>query len=216
MATDISLSEVPNTKNGNVNIKKKEAKNMDQNKEYILDLRGGKTPHREGKAAAVDFYCPEDVTLNMPWCHMGRGHINLRFGVQLPPNIGLDIRSRSGFSNKGMELDVAFFNDMDEKVGYMTHVRADVDVVLGLVDEDYKGDVGALYKVNSDRYMPTAKSEFELNEDYSYYTFVIPRGTRVCQGAFRKAENLEYKLGSLDMSDDRGGGYGHGGSGIVK
>lgn len=181
-------------------------------KEYVLDLRGGRTPYKVGNAAAVDFYCPRDVTLNMPWCHMGRGHINLKFGVQLPKDIGLDIRPRSGFTNNGMELNVVFFNDFDEKVGYMTNVRADVDVIIGLVDEDYRGEVGALYKVNSDRYSPTPKSKFSLSEPYSYYVFVVPEGTRVCQGAFRKAENLEYKLGELDMSTNRGGGYGHSGS----
>lgn len=181
-------------------------------KKYILDLRGGKVPHKEGKAAAVDFYCPEDTVLNMPWYKMGRGIINLKLGIQLPKDVGLDIRSRSGFSSKGMIADVVFFNDKDELVGRMTNVRADIDIKLGLVDEDYKGDVGAIYKVNSENYMPTIDTEFKLHDNPAYMTFVIPKGVRVCQGAFRKVENLSYNLGQLDWSDDRGGGFGHGGA----
>ena len=179
---------------------------------YILDLRGGQVPHKEGKAAAVDFYCPEDTVLNMPWYKMGRGVINLKLGIQLPEGIGLDMRARSGFSCKGMAVDIAYFNDKDEYVGKMTNVRADVDIELGLVDEDYKGDVGAIYKVNSELYTPTMDTEFELHDTPAYMTFVVPKGTRVCQGAFRKVENLGYQLGELDWSDDRGGGFGHGGA----
>lgn len=79
-----------------------------QGKAYVLDLRGGSVPYKEGNAAAVDFYCPQDVVLNMPWVKMGRGHINLHLGIELPKGVGLDIRSRSGFTDKGMEVDVAF------------------------------------------------------------------------------------------------------------
>lgn len=86
---------------------------------------------------------------------MGRGHINLHLGIELPKDVGLDIRSRSGFTDKGMEVDVAFIGKNETQVGYMTNVRADIDICLGLVDEDYRNDIGALYRVNSDRYMPT-------------------------------------------------------------
>ena len=94
----------------------------------------------------------------------------------------------------------------------MTKVRADVDICLGLVDEDYRGDIGALYWVNSERYMPTKDSQFKLDDDYEYYVFVVKKGTRVCQGAFRKVENPECILGELNMENNRGGGYGHGGT----
>lgn len=179
---------------------------------YGLDLRGGEVPTKQGHAAAIDFKVAQDVMLNMPWINMGRGHIDLQLGVELPPEIGLDMRSRSGFTDKGMLLNVAFIDKNDNQVGYMTNVRADVDIKLGLVDEDYKNNIGALYRVNSDRYMPTKDSKFELNADYSYIVFYIPKGTRVCQGAFRKVVNLEPILGELDMTNDRGGGYGHGGA----
>lgn len=97
---------------------------VEQGKAYVLDLRGGSVPYKEGNAAAVDFYCPQDVVLNMPWAKMGRGHINLHLGVELPKDVGLDIRSRSGFTDKGMEVDVAFIGKNETQVGYMTNVRA--------------------------------------------------------------------------------------------
>lgn len=75
-----------------------------QGKAYVLDLRGGRIPYKEGNAAAVDFYCPQDVVLNMPWVKMGRGHINLHLGIELPKDVGLDIRSRSGFTDKVCKL----------------------------------------------------------------------------------------------------------------
>lgn len=103
-----------------------------QGKAYVLDLRGGSVPYKEGNAAAVDFYCPQDVVLNMPWVKMGRGHINLYLGIELPKGVGLDIRSRSGFTDKGMEVDVAFIGKNETQVGYMTNVRADIDICLGL------------------------------------------------------------------------------------
>lgn len=183
-----------------------------QGKAYVLDLRGGSVPYKEGNAAAVDFYCPQDVVLNMPWVKMGRGHINLHLGIELPKGVGLDIRSRSGFTDKGMEVDVAFIGKNETQVGYMTNVRADIDICLGLVDEDYRNDIGALYRVNSDRYMPTKDSKFKLDSDYEYYVFVVKKGTRVCQGAFRKVENPDCILGELNMENNRGGGYGHGGT----
>ena len=40
---------------------------------------------------------------------------------------------------------------------------------------------------------------------------MVRKGVRICQGAFRKAENLDYELGELDNNVDRGGGFGHGG-----
>lgn len=187
---------------------KENQKKVKMNK-YILDLRGGEVPEKKGKAAAVDFKCPKEVTLNMPWVNMGRGVINLEVGIQLPPNVGLDMRSRSGFTINGMRCDVVYFDEQDEKVGLITDVNVDADIQLGLVDEDYKQNIGALYKVNSCNFMPTPDSKIEINGKCSYFVFVVRAGIRICQGAFRKVENLEYELGKLDMSDDRGGGYGH-------
>lgn len=178
---------------------------------YKLDLRGGMTPSREGNAAAVDFYCPEDAILNMPWQNLGRGHIDLKFGVELPENIGLDIRSRSGFTDKGLMVDVLFLDNNGYRSGSITNVRADIDIKLGLVDEDYRGNVGALYKVNSCNYRPTIDSELVIDAEYDHLVFMVRKGTKICQGAFRKAENLDYELGELNNKVNRGGGFGHGG-----
>lgn len=176
---------------------------------YILDLRGGQVPEKMGRAAAVDFRCPKDVTLNMPWVNMGRGVINLEVGVQLPPGVGLDMRSRSGFTIRGIRCDVVYFDEQDEKVGTITDVNVDADIQLGLVDEDFRNNIGALYKVNSYNFLPTPDSKIDINGKCSHFAFVVRKGIRICQGAFRKVEDLDYELGELDMSVDIGGGYGH-------
>ncbi len=106
----------------------------------------------------------------------------------------------------------AFIGKNETQVGYMTNVRADIDICLGLVDEDYRNDIGALYRV-----IPTVicrqrianQTRFRI---YEYYVFVVKKGTRVCQGAFRKVENPDCILGELNMENNRGGGYGHGGT----
>lgn len=180
-------------------------------KKCILDLKGGKFPYKEGHAAAVDFYCPKNVVLNMPWQNLGRGHIDLKIGIELPRNIGLDMRSRSGFTDKGTLVDVLFLTKEGYRAGSLTNVRADIDIQLGLVDEDYRGNIGALYHVNSTNYQPTPESELVLDEDYDHIVFMIRKDVRICQGAFRKVENMKFKLGKLDMTRNRGGGYGHGG-----
>ena len=178
---------------------------------YKLDLRGGQVPYKEGNAAAVDFYCPKNTYLNMPWQNLGRGHIDLALGVELPNGIGLDMRSRSGFANKGMTVDVIFIDKGGVRVGSITNVRADIDIQLGLVDEDYRGNIGALYHVNYCNYYPTPESELILEKEFDHIVFMVRKGVRICQGAFRKAENLDYELGELDNNVDRGGGFGHGG-----
>lgn len=192
--------------------KSKRKRMIESGRAYGLDLRGGEMPSREGNSAAIDFKLSRDVVLNMPWKNMGRGHVDLELGMELPPDIGLDVRSRSGFSNKGMLLNVAFIDKDDNQVGFMTNVRADVDIVLGLVDSDYRDNIGALFRVHTDRYMPTKESKFVLEADYCYHVFYIPKGTRICQGAFRKVENPEAILGELDNTVNRGGGFGHGGA----
>ena len=146
---------------------------------YKLDLRGGQVPYKEGNAAAVDFYCPKNTYLNMPWQNLGRGHIDLALGVELPNGIGLDMRSRSGFANKGMTVDVIFIDKGGVRVGSITNVRADIDIQLGLVDEDYRGNIGALYHVNSCNYYPTPESELILEKEFDHIVFMVRKGVRI-------------------------------------
>jgi dUTP pyrophosphatase len=93
-------------------------------------------------AACFDLYIPRETAIQK-----GRNVIPLDIAIELPHGTRADIRPRSGFSAKGME-DI-------------TGCRRDADVLLGTVDEDYKGNIGVIIR----------------SEDY----FVLGRGTRVAQ-----------------------------------
>lgn len=93
-------------------------------------------------AACFDLYVPRETAIQK-----GRNVIPLDIAIELPHGTRADIRPRSGFSAKGME-DI-------------TGCRRDADVLLGTVDEDYKGNIGVIIR----------------SEDY----FVLGRGTRVAQ-----------------------------------
>lgn len=76
-----------------------------------------------------------DVFVPSPYClKYGRQVVKLGFQVEMPPIIALDDRSRSGYTLKGL---LAYDEDGKE-------YRIDADVELGLIDSDYRGEVGAL------------------------------------------------------------------------
>lgn len=93
-------------------------------------------------AACFDLYIPRETAIQK-----GRNVIPLDIAIELPRGTRADIRPRSGFSAKGME-DIH-------------GCRRDADVLLGTIDEDYKGNVGVIIR----------------SEDF----FVLGRGTRVAQ-----------------------------------
>lgn len=93
-------------------------------------------------AACFDLYVPRETAIGK-----GRNTIPLDIAIELPHGTYADIRPRSGFSSKGME-DI-------------TGCRRDADVLLGTIDEDYRGNIGVIIR----------------SEDY----FVIGKGTRIAQ-----------------------------------
>lgn len=93
-------------------------------------------------AACFDLYTPREFAIQK-----GRNIIPLDLAIELPHGTYAEIRPRSGFSAKGFE-DVH-------------GCRRDADVLHGIVDEDYRGNVGVLVR----------------SEDY----FVVAKGTRVAQ-----------------------------------
>lgn len=150
-----------------------------------IKLDGGIMPQKKSKfAGAYDLYCPEDTPI-----FLGRQIINLKFQLEMPPYFKADVRARSGYSSKG--VDAAFF-DGDS----MSKERISADVILGLVDADYRGNVGVILKVD----------DFRCGTDGWY----IPKGERIAQMAFTFVPNVDLlQADSLDMTDDRGGGFGH-------
>lgn len=162
---------------------------------------------------AFDCVCPKDTHINMPWKKFGRGFIDLGFITEMPSDLSCTPQSRSGYTAKGLEATVLFWKD-DKIVGQLSHCRVDADVKLGLVDSQYRNNWGALYQVNSDKYMPTSKSQFVWLEDEAtestHVTFVVKAGTRICQIMFH--QNIDVTMNDseeIDMQNNRGGGFGH-------
>jgi dUTP pyrophosphatase len=125
-------------------------------------------------AACFDLYTPREFAIQK-----GRNIIPLDLAIELPHGTYAEIRPRSGFSAKGFE-DVH-------------GCRRDADVLLGTIDEDYRGNVGVIVR----------------SEDF----FVLGKGTRVAQmliGEYRQCELVETE----DLSSTERAGNGFGSTGI--
>lgn len=142
-------------------------------------------------AAAYDLAAPSTVELKY-----GRQIVDLGFQMELPHGYGANIQPRSGFSAKGFEVTLVprFFLPF-----LHVHIkRVDADVILGLVDENYRNNVGVIIK---SRYRSI------------FYKAYIARGTRIAQMRISSIPKTEIEqVDELDMSNDRGGGFGHSGT----
>ena len=151
-----------------------------------IKLEGGIMPKKATPFdAAYDVYVPEDTDLKI-----GRQCIDLKFRMELPHGMAAFIRSRSGYSLKGIEATVVDFQGKEHDV------RIDAEVITGLVDEKYRGTVGVL--VNSHYF------------DDFYKRVYLKKGTRIAQMQIVRVPDTELvEADELDMTDDRGGGFGH-------
>ena len=101
-----------------------------------IKLEGGIMPKKATPFdAAYDVYVPEDTDFKI-----GRQRIDLKFRMELPHGMAAFIRSRSGYSLKGIEATGVDVN------GEEYDVILNADVMTGLVDEKYRGTVGVLVK----------------------------------------------------------------------
>lgn len=147
--------------------------------EVKIKLNGGIMPQKatEG-AAAYDLYVPEDVVLEK-----GRQIIDLKFSMELPNGYAATIQPRSGFSAKGMEAVMA---------NTSTEERIDADVIRGLIDQDYRGNVGVII----------------INRDYND-TLIVKKGTRIAQMQIIKVPDVELvEVEELSETDRGEGGFG--------
>ena len=157
-----------------------------------IKLNGGIMPTKGSEfAAAYDLYVPEHTELKY-----GRQVIDLKFSIELPHGYAAIIQPRSGFTCKGMQVQAMILHWWFMLLGvFSKEKRIDADVIVGLVDEDYRNSVGALVKSN---YLPIFRKA------------VIPKGTRIAQMRIVQVPQPELlEVEELDMTKNRGGGYGH-------
>ena len=127
-------------------------------------------------AAAYDLAIPHDVII-LP----GRQIIPLDFALEIPKGYEAKIEPRSGFSAKG-------FQDIKGE-------RRDVDVLVGKIDSDYRGNIGVI--VHSKEIL----------------TFKMAKGTRCAQMTFYKVEDMAFEVVDELSATERGeGGFGHTGT----
>lgn len=152
--------------------------------EVKVKLDGGIMPAKGSSfAAAYDLYVPHDVTLSH-----GRQVIDLGFCIELPHCKAAIIQPRSGFASKGIEVMMSADGETPQPF------RLDADVIIGLVDEDYRGHTGVILDVH-----------YEGSE-----TLILQKGTRIAQMRIVDVPETELvEAEELDMSNDRGGGFGH-------
>ena len=121
-------------------------------------------------AACFDLYIPRETAIQK-----GRNVVPLDLAIELPHGTYAEIRPRSGFSAKGME-DVH-------------GCRRDADVLHGVCDEDYRGNIGVIIR----------------SEDF----FVLGKGTRVAQMLIANYRLCELEeVGELSSSERGEGGFG--------
>lgn len=159
--------------------------------EVKIKLNGGIMPKKATSgAAAYDLYVPEDVVL-IGW----RQVVNLKFSLELPEGYAATIQPRSGFSAKGIEVEEQY---TQEDGSIRTEiVRVDGDVVRGLIDSDYRGDIGVILHF---------MCLYTNNEQFRY---IIKKGTRIAQMQIVPVPQVEL-IEANELSDtDRGaGGFG--------
>lgn len=174
-----------------------------------IKLEGGMMPTKGSeKAAAYDLYVPEYYEVRL-----GRQIVDLKFSMELPEGYKANFRPRSGFSAKGIQAEVHTIYKQ-----WLTHktetivkdIRIDADVLLGLIDSDYRDHCGVLLKVNSlDYYAPKPFRFAKVVKN----TILLPYRLRLAQMEICKDEGAELlEVEVLNMSSDRGGGFGHSGA----
>lgn len=146
----------------------------------ILLSENAKVPQRaENGSAGYDLYTPNDFIVKP-----GRSTIPLDIQIELPLDTEGTIRPRSGFSLKGMEGYA--LSDPNKTVR-----RFDADVLIGTIDESYRGIVGVIIK--------SCEKE----------AFVIPQGTKVAQMVIAKYCKEEFEIAD-NLSETARGTKGYG------
>ena len=151
-----------------------------------IKLEGGMMPKKATPFdAAYDVYVPEDTDLKI-----GRQCINLKFRMELPHGMAAFIRARSGYSLKGIDATVVDLQNKEHDV------RIDAEVMTGLIDEKFRDCLGVLLN-------------FHFYEGF-YKRVYLKKGTRIAQMQIVSVPETEIvESDELDMTDDRGGGFGH-------
>ena len=168
-----------------------------------IQLCGGIIPVKAHKDdACFDLFVPKETVLRL-----GRQIVPLDFKVQVPKGWCAYVRSRSGFSSKGLTV----YLSCDKKKEHPA--RLDADVITGIVDSGYIGIVGVIMNCNG-------RVIHVEEKDQEYFTkitcskewdrqMVIKEGERIAQMAILPVPEVEFEqVAKVDDSDRGEGGFG--------
>jgi len=125
--------------------------------------------------AAFDVYAQSDTVVPV-----GRSVIPLGFKIQMPLNCAAHIKGRSGNDSKGML-------GADDK-------RHDADVLTGLIDPPYTGEIGLIIN------------------NHEKDSFMIKKGDRIGQIVFFEIPEIEFvEVEEFEETDRNEGGFGSSG-----
>ena len=146
-----------------------------------VKLNGGMMPKKQHVGdAAFDLYVPEDVPIVL-----GRMLVDMKFAIELPYGKAAIIQPRSGCSLKGLEV----FNDKGES-RYI-----DADVKIGLVDSNYRKNVGTILQV---------RDYLAVIEGVWYFK----KGSRISQMRIVDVPEIELIEAESLSETERDGGFG--------
>lgn len=124
-------------------------------------------------AAGYDLYIPDNTVI-----YKGRNLVKIGISIQMPLGIMAIIKPRSGFSLRGMLGTNGVYHD--------------ADVLDGVIDCDYRGEIGIIIK------------------NYERYPFYISAKERIAQMIFGSYTDVNFiETESLDSTDRGEGGFGH-------
>ena len=130
----------------------------------------------------------------------GRQIIPLGFAIAMPKTLALDSRTRSGYAAKGI---LCYDNQGNE-------YRMDADVILGLIDSDYRNEVGIILNVHDAFAYPTKETIENTGSDWNMHINGVhfKRGQALAQFKFCVVPETEFEeVDELDETD-RIGGFG--------
>jgi len=143
-------------------------------------LEGGVMPMKATfGSAAYDVYISKDVDMVLEYGE--RMAVPLGFKMELPQGLAAVIQPRSGFSLKGMAA-----REWDGSRGR----RLNADVLIGLIDSDYRGEVHAIIRANDS------------------IAGTIPEGTRIAQMRIVTVPDTELVGGIVNGSGRGKDGFG--------
>ena len=135
--------------------------------------------------SGADLFTCEDLKLS-PY---GKGIAPTGIAIQLPEGFGATIRNKSGNTVNGINCKVNMQNlsgSFDEML-----MKIDIQVLLGTIDNAYRGELGIMVKNNSHFYVE------------------IPKGTKLAQLVLEKIYQEQFEVvDELDDSDRGEGGFG--------